>query len=45
MHRASWPNAFATYQGSGIKRDLSQAETLLILRTAQLSAARRGGYP
>jgi two-component system sensor histidine kinase HydH len=32
--------AFPTYQGSGIKRDIPQAETPLILRTLRLSAAR-----
>lgn len=32
--------AFPTYEGSGIKRDIPQAETPLILRTLQMSAAK-----
>ncbi len=33
--------AFPTYQGSGIKRDIPEAETPLILRTLSTAAARR----
>ena len=32
--------AFPTYEGSGIKRDVPQAETPLIVRTVQVAAAR-----